>query len=80
MGPRGPAVTAFWLSGTGAPAAVVSFFLFSIELTPHFFALEGRLFRQSPYGSLFSQATLTFAKTAQPDFGFRSNGKFFSGS
>ncbi len=30
MGPRGPAVMAFWFSGTGAPAAVVSFFLFSI--------------------------------------------------
>src|SRR5664279_595788 len=27
IGPRGPAVIAFWLSGTGAPAAVVSFFL-----------------------------------------------------
>ena len=31
MGPRGPAVTAFWLSGTGAPAAVVSLFLFVIN-------------------------------------------------
>src|SRR5664280_218341 len=26
IGPRGPAVIAFWLSGTGAPPAVVSFF------------------------------------------------------
>jgi hypothetical protein len=30
MGPRGPAVIAFSLSGTGAPAAVVNFILFFI--------------------------------------------------
>ncbi len=30
MGPRGPAVMAFRLSGTGAPAAVVSFLFFGM--------------------------------------------------
>jgi len=41
IGPRGPAVMALSLSGTGAPAAVVSFF-FSMELTPH-----GNLYRKN---------------------------------
>ena len=33
IGPRGPAVIAFWLSGTGAPKLVVSF-LFAMPLLP----------------------------------------------
>src|SRR3990172_5375903 len=39
-GPRGPAVITFWLSGTGAPAAVVSFF-FSLMWNPSL-CLAGR--------------------------------------